>query len=38
MFFPFFLMIDLYLLIPDVTEQVFNSTAEFAMPTGTAIN
>ena len=38
MFFPFLLMIDLYLLIPDVIGQVFNPTAELAMPTGTVIN
>ena len=37
-FFLFFLMIDLYLLIPAIIAQIFNHTAEFVMPTGTLTN
>ena len=34
-FFLFFLIIDLYFLIPAVIAHIFNLTAELAMPTGT---
>ena len=34
-FLLFFLIIDLYFLIPAVIAHIFNLTAEFAMPTGT---
>ena len=34
MFFLFFLIIDLYVLIPAVTAQIFNPTAELAIATG----
>ena len=33
-FFPFFLIIDLYFLIPAVIAKVFNPTAEIVIPTG----
>ena len=33
----FFLVINLYLLIPAVTKQIFNQTAELAIPTGTSV-
>ena len=34
-FFLFFLIIDLYLLIPAVITQIFNSLADLAIPIGT---
>ena len=34
----FFLIIDLYFLIPAVITQTFNPTAELVTPTGTATN
>ena len=37
-FFLFFLIIDLYYLIPTVIAQIFNPTAELAIPTGTSTN
>ena len=33
-FFPFFLVIDLYFLIPAVIVQMFNPIAELVIPTG----
>ena len=38
MFFLFFYIIRLYFLIPAVTAQIFNPTAELAVPTGTPTN
>ena len=38
MFFPCFLIIDLYFLIPAVIPQISNPTAELAIPTGTPTN
>ena len=38
MLFFFFVMIDLYFLIPVVIAQNFNPTAELVMATGTATN
>ena len=37
-FFLFFLLIDLYLLIPTVVAQIFNPTAELIIPTGIPTN
>ena len=37
-FLYFFLIIDLYFLIPAVIAQIFNSTAELAIPTGIPTN
>ena len=37
-FFLFFLIIDLYLLIPTVVAQIFIPTAELAIPKGTPTN
>ena len=37
-FLLFFLMIDLYFLIPAVNAQIFNPTAELVMPTGMPTN
>ena len=37
-FFLFFLITDLYYLIPAVIAQIFNPTAELAIPTGTPTN
>ena len=34
MLFAFFLIIDLYFLIPGVTTQIFNPTPELAIPIG----
>ena len=38
MLFPVFLRIALYILIPKVIAQIFNSTAKFIMPTETETN
>ena len=35
LFFLFFLIIDLYFLIPAVIAQIFNPTAELVIPIGT---
>ena len=35
---PFFLIIDLYFLIPAVITQIFNPTAELVIPTGMPSN
>ena len=37
-FFVFFLIIDLYFLIPAVITQIFTVAAELAIPTGTPTN
>ena len=37
-FFFFFLIIDLYFLIPTVVTQIFNSTAELVIPIGISTN
>ena len=37
-FFLFFLMIDLYFLIPVFIAQIFNPAAELVIPTGTPTN
>ena len=36
--FLFFIIVDLYILILAVTAQIFNPTAELAIPTGTPTN
>ena len=38
MLFLFFLIIDLYFLIPAVIAQIFNPTPEMEMPNGTPTN
>ena len=37
-FFFFFLIIDLYFVIPEVIAQIFNPTAELVMPKGIPTN
>ena len=37
-FFFFFLIIDLYFLIPTVTAQIFNPNPELVIPTGMSTN
>ena len=38
MLFLFFFTIDLYFLIPAITAQMFNPTAELVIPTGISTN